>query len=60
MRALRLDMYISRLWFCMQSDDPNNNEAPAVQIPKEYQSGVIDAIKQAIPSYISNALGAGR
>ena len=44
----------------MQSTDPDNNDAPAVQIPKQYQAGVIDAIKQAIPSYISNALGAGR
>ncbi len=43
-----------------QADDPNNQEAPALNVPKEYESGLINAFKQAIPQYISNALAAGR
>jgi hypothetical protein len=43
-----------------QADDPNNQEAPAVNMPKEYETGLINAFKQAIPQYLSNALAAGR
>ena len=48
------------LMCCIQASDPNNQEAPALQIPKSYETGIINAFKQAIPEYISNALAAGR
>ena len=41
---------------CVQADDPNSSESPALQVPKEYETGLINAFKQAIPQYISNAL----
>ena len=44
----------------IQASDPSNQEAPALQIPKSYETGIINAFKQAIPEYISNALAAGR
>ena len=44
----------------MQAEDPSNQEASAIQVPKEYETGLINAFKQAIPQYISNALAMGR
>ena len=41
---------------CVQANDPNASEAPALQVPKEYETGLINAFKQAIPQYLSNAL----
>ena len=50
-----------KVWSCsVQADDPNNQESPALQLPKEYETGLINAFKQAIPQYISNALAMGR
>ena len=45
---------------CVQANDPNSSEAPALQVPKEYETGLINAFKQAIPQYLSNALAMGR
>lgn len=53
--------FVMKAWYRrMQADDPSNSDAPALQVPKDYETGLINAFKQAVPQYISNALAMGR